>query len=333
MNSYIILDNEISISIDLQPYLVDRTHPKFDDILQALREENWDVIPELVNVAKSVEEFGKGKLVVDEANGTVKYGDEEIDHTLTVRLLKMMREGFNVTPLTNFIDRLMKNPSMKARRELYTFLDFGKMPITPDGYFIAYKSVNDDYTSMFDSKTDNTPGAFLSMSRSKVDDRSSNTCSYGLHFCSHSYLSAYRGARIVVLKVDPADVVSIPTDYNNTKGRACRYAVIGELTEEERTKAQGGESVWDQSVNNTYEDRDVDPEGDELEEASEDYQDGYRDGYTNARKRPDAGPDIIEEDLEHAMKHDENGEYIDYLAGHIRGYKDGVRHKRKVRFA
>ena len=33
----------------------------------------------------------------------------------------------------------------------------------------------------------------------------------------------------MVLKINPADVVSIPTDYNDAKGRACRYEVIDEI--------------------------------------------------------------------------------------------------------
>ena len=36
-------------------------------------------------------------------------------------------------------------------------------------------------------------------------------------------------SRTMILKINPADVVSIPTDYNNSKGRTCRYEVIGEL--------------------------------------------------------------------------------------------------------
>lgn len=36
-------------------------------------------------------------------------------------------------------------------------------------------------------------------------------------------------ARTVIVKINPRDVVSIPTDYDNSKGRACRYEVIGEL--------------------------------------------------------------------------------------------------------
>jgi hypothetical protein len=44
-----------------------------------------------------------------------------------------------------------------------------------------------------------------------------------------SYLNHFGGARTVIVKVNPRDVVSIPSDYNGAKGRTCRYEVIGEL--------------------------------------------------------------------------------------------------------
>jgi hypothetical protein len=69
------------------------------------------------------------------------------------------------------------------------------------------------------------------MERNAVDDDQNRTCSSGLHFCSKDYLDHFGGSdsRTVILKINPADVVSIPADYNATKGRACRYEVIGEL--------------------------------------------------------------------------------------------------------
>ena len=42
-------------------------------------------------------------------------------------------------------------------------------------------------------------------------------------------MSSFGGARIVVLKIDPSDVVSIPSDYNNSKGRTAKYQVVDEL--------------------------------------------------------------------------------------------------------
>jgi hypothetical protein len=67
------------------------------------------------------------------------------------------------------------------------------------------------------------------MERHEVNDNKDITCSSGLHFCGMSYLSHFGGERTVIVKINPADVVSIPSDYNEAKGRACRYEVIGEL--------------------------------------------------------------------------------------------------------
>jgi len=53
--------------------------------------------------------------------------------------------------------------------------------------------------------------------------------STGLHFCSRSYLGRFGGSNIMVLKIHPKDVVSIPTDYDDAKGRCCKYEVIGQI--------------------------------------------------------------------------------------------------------
>jgi uncharacterized protein YerC len=37
------------------------------------------------------------------------------------------------------------------------------------------------------------------------------------------------GNHLMVVKVNPRDVVSIPSDYNNAKGRACEYLIYDEI--------------------------------------------------------------------------------------------------------
>jgi hypothetical protein len=108
-------------------------------------------------------------------------------------------------------------------------LEKGGMPITPDGYFLAYKKVRANYKDCHSGTMDNSVGKTVSMERNAVDDNRENECSHGLHFCSESYLSQFGGDRIMILKINPRDVVSIPKDYQNAKGRACSYEVIGEL--------------------------------------------------------------------------------------------------------
>jgi hypothetical protein len=127
---------------------------------------------------------------------------------------------------------LMANPSARAVSELYGFLEKGGMPITPDGYFLAYKKVRANYKDCHSGTMDNSVGKVVQMERNAVNDDKDITCSHGLHFCSRSYLDHFGGDRIVIVKINPADVVSIPSDYNDAKGRACRYEVIGELAGE-----------------------------------------------------------------------------------------------------
>jgi len=112
---------------------------------------------------------------------------------------------------------------------LYGFLEKNRLPITGDGHFLAYKKVRDNFMDVYTGTMDNSVGKFVEMERNQVNDDKNQTCSAGLHFCSESYLNHFGGERTVIVKINPRDVVSIPTDYDNAKGRACRYEVIGEV--------------------------------------------------------------------------------------------------------
>lgn len=169
------------------------------------------------------------------------------------KALEFAAQNIDVKPLMRFIARCANNPSFRAVKELYGFLEYGSMPLTPDGCFLAYKRVRDNYRDVYSNTVDNNVGAVVSMPRNQVDDNSENTCSYGLHFCSFEYLSHFSGSRIMVLKIDPADVVSIPQDYNNTKGRCAKYTVVGEQELPERWKSP---VIYD--YDEDYEDEDED---------------------------------------------------------------------------
>jgi hypothetical protein len=146
----------------------------------------------------------------------------------------MVGDGFEPQPMINFIENLYRNPSHTAVNELFLFLDKAQLPITADGYFIAYKIVKNDYKDIYSGKMDNSVGNIVSMPRNEVDDKRENTCSKGLHFCSRDYLDSYGSSnrdddRCLLVKIDPAEVVSIPSDYDNAKGRTWRYEVVGEV--------------------------------------------------------------------------------------------------------
>jgi hypothetical protein len=185
-------------------------------------------------------------------------------------MIQMLQEGFSVEPMVNFMENLYKNPSHRAVTELYGFLEKNNLPITPDGYFLAYKKVRGDYKDCHTGTMDNSVGQVVEMERYEVNDNKDQTCSTGLHFCGQSYLSHFGGERTVIVKINPADVVSIPSDYNEAKGRACRYEVIGEIGGETADKA------FDAPVQSNASNNIAKPV---TKTGSTDFYKGYTDGY------------------------------------------------------
>lgn len=164
--------------------------------------------------------------------GLARYKDTVLPASLSVRLIDMAREGFDLAPMKRFVDNLLENPSNKVLLRLFEFLEFGKMALTDDGCFVAYKKVQGNYRDIHSGRFDNSVGQVLRIPRNAVDDNMEATCSHGLHVCSFDYLSHFgssSGDHVMVCKVNPKDVVAIPPDYNNTKMRVCAYEVIGEV--------------------------------------------------------------------------------------------------------
>lgn len=368
MNSFIFTVNELTVVVNNVPYTIGRDHPRFDDVLQAVRESRFEDVPEMVNIAKAVQRFGNTLVEVDENEGVIRYNGTVLHNTLTDRIIWMMRDGFDVKPFVLFVENLMRNPSKRAVDELYTFMEYGKLPITEDGCFLAYKRIRGNYMDVHSGTCLNKPANLLradeansmpylrvgrdrnvtvelvdgvttlSMPRNRVQENSQITCSDGLHFCSLEYLKNFTGERIVIMKINPADVVSIPADYNNTKGRCCKYQVVGEY-EGSMTDPAFAKSV----VNSDGSDYEVSEE--EISEDHRNYDDGYNDGVIDAS---DDSNDLryASEDLLDAERHDDpDVEYIrgyldgvneiltaeevevsgDYIEGYVKGHKEGRR--------
>ena len=228
--NYIYTNKSVSLFINGEQKTINESHPRFKQIIEAIKADNEKLVLELLDVKRQIETFGKGAVTF--VNGVVSYKGTPIDSYLTQKIVQLQREGFTIKPLLAFLENLMENPSYRARKELYGFLEHGKLPITEDGYFIAYKKVGQDYKDLWSRTFDNSVGAIAEMPREDVDDDSGNTCSAGLHFASREYMSGYGAGssnKVMALKINPKDVVSIPRDYNNTKGRCCRYEVLEEL--------------------------------------------------------------------------------------------------------
>ena len=242
---------KISAIIDGTAYTVNTDHPNYQKALDAVRKSDWEAFLDCVDLSRKVRDYVHNHSNVEIKDGIVVFDGEPIHNTLTKRIISFMQQDLPFIPLMNFLCNLMDNPSKRAVDELYDFLDVGELPITEDGHFLAFKNVKADYTDIHSGKFNNTVGSICEMKRNQVDEDKDRTCSYGLHFCSIAYLPHFsdsNGGHTMIVKINPKDVVAIPADYNNTKGRCCRYEVVGEYTENWREKIGRGENGWDSDL-------------------------------------------------------------------------------------
>ena len=75
------------------------------------------------------------KLYLREDQSTPIYG------YLAKKIIEFIEEGYPVEYLINFWKNCLANPRQDAVNELFEFLESNKIPITPEGTFIAYKKV------------------------------------------------------------------------------------------------------------------------------------------------------------------------------------------------
>lgn len=232
MNSYIITSDAITVFTAGRSFTVTDDHPKYKEVLEAIKAKDFETIPALADYRVALNKVAPNRVVID--NNQVLLDGKPVHPVIAQRILNQAHLGLSIENLSNFLIRLEENPSSSAREELYLWLETSKLPINEDGTFLAYKVVRDDYKDKYTGTMDNSVGAEPSMPRRDVDDDRRRTCSRGLHFCSLDYLNAYGrmgSDRVMILEVDPANVVSIPNDYGNKKGRAWTYKVVAEYNE------------------------------------------------------------------------------------------------------
>jgi hypothetical protein len=226
---FIIQGSNVTVVIDGKPHTVAKTHVSYQKVVDAIKTGDWDAVKQVIDPVKVVLNYGRGNISIQ--GYQLYWKGEPFAGVLATRMIAMLEEGFSIEPMVLFMENLMKNPSKRSVDELYGFLEKNNLPLTPDGYFLAYKKVRPDFKDIHSGTMDNSPGRIVEMERNQVDDDKDRTCSTGLHFCGLSYLGHFGSSdsRVVIVKINPADVVSIPSDYNGAKGRACRYEVIGEM--------------------------------------------------------------------------------------------------------
>jgi hypothetical protein len=177
---------------------------------------------------------------VDPSFGTdgdvVTRDGQSLPQRISALLMGYARNGSDaLSALVRFVKRLDENPSKRSVDSLYDWVEANGLSLNADGHIVAYKGVTNDSKSIHSGtafvngtkhvgQIPNAIGDVITMPRNQVQDDPSIGCHTGLHVGSHGYASSF-GSRLLTVTVDPADVVSVPTDCGAAKMRVCRYTV------------------------------------------------------------------------------------------------------------
>lgn len=274
-------DKNLTLVVDGEMYTATNTHPNWDAILKGLLTEDESIV-DLFDVAQTVSKrFEPLTERVSVKNGKVYFDGDEINRAETRQIVRFLNDGVEYwEPLVNFLEKVQTNPNEHSREQLYSWLDKHDFPLTEDGDIIAYKGVKvlDDgsYVSIshgravvngeeFNGAIPNSIGSVVEMPRSEVHHDPATGCSRGLHAGSWDYASDFAQGAVLTVRINPRDVVSVPTDCDWAKVRVCRYVVEG-VTDTEWDKA-----LW--SVDYDEDDYEDDDEWGELEEDTPVYND------------------------------------------------------------
>lgn len=265
-------DVEASITSDAESYADAVAY------LSSARPEDLDAdtVRALVDPRASVESYiTRVSDRVSFRGGELLFDGDPVNNSLARTIIRLASEDGSGDPskLIKFLENLMNNPSEHSREQLYDWIAPRDITITQDGHFLAYKGLRNDFTSInagpgivnsveYTGSThlDNTPGNVVEFPRSRVVADSSVGCAVGLHAGTHEYASGFSEGKLVLVKINPRDVVSVPTDCAAQKLRVCRYEVLEEV------EKKVDRVLWD--TDTTDEDLDPEYDYDDVDEAS-----------------------------------------------------------------
>jgi len=308
---YTLREDSIVVFYDGKPHSVRKGNANFALLKQALFEGRYEDVPQYLDIVKAVENFVEGDVEVKDE--VVYYNGHRLHGVVVDKLLEMLRGGLkDSSPLTNYISRLMENPSSNSVEQLYTFLGYRSLPITPDGKVLGYKGVQDDFwsntgnadTIVVQGETNerhqilNEVGATIEVKRRCVDDNKDNHCSYGLHIGSYDYANSWASSsgRLLLVEFDPQDAVSVPDDCSYQKLRVSKYKVVADITDSrvELDKAvyEANKPIYG-SDNDCCDDESCDYDCDDYA----DDEDEGRDHLNDDDSLDDDSNDVVDEDL------------------------------------
>lgn len=252
-----------------KPYNVSSAHENYAALFKAVSDgEEQKFLDSLTPEAKLARVINNApslvKADVKFVDGEVLYKAIPLAGVEVDRIKQYAKNKIPFEPILRFVENRMENPSPEALKQLYVYLELHKLPLTKDGCFLAYKAVRRDWMDKYSGTVSNHIGAKPNMKREAVDANADVHCSKGLHVGALAYSGPggwywSNGDRVVICKINPRDVISVPNDHNGQKMRVCEYEVVAEY-EYDLTEAlyDNGRVMTKTDLEEEYDDEDND---------------------------------------------------------------------------
>ena len=230
------------------PISIGSTHPLFDEIRDGVKDKRLSIedIMSMVDMsAAASQHFDRISDRVTVSSGQVFFDGDAVHSLLAehiVRCLDAKLEDWR--PLVKFMEKLALNPSEHSREQLYGWLSKRAFTITADGDFIAYKGVRADDTEGFVSINHgpaivNGVAVNGAVPNPPRRDRRAGALERRLQPGRRLRLrpsrrqlrvrAQFAAGGLLKVKVNPRDVVSVPTECDWQKMRVCRYEVLEQI--------------------------------------------------------------------------------------------------------
>lgn len=238
-------------------------HPNWAGILKGVEAGDPKAI-DLFDITKAVaRRFARLSTRITASDNRLYHDGDEVDNSLARKILEFIEAGLfeeKAEPLLKFMEKAYDNPEEHSRKQLFDWLERHDFSINEDGDILGYKAVNPrpvpgtndlaDHGHLYQSITSgankvvvdgfeytgNVPqsiGSVVEIPRSDVIFDPTEGCAAGLHVSNFRYANWFRehgrgtwNAVILLVAVNPRDVVSVPTESDWEKIRVRAYRVV-----------------------------------------------------------------------------------------------------------
>lgn len=237
----VLNDSLIIINTNSQTFTYYNNHKNFSEIKEiasqivktsSCTEKQFSDLKSFSSMKEKLITWGNGHISV--INNQIYYKDELIDNVLSKFILHLIdKKDKTLQYWCNFLDTIQNCSSSHVYDRLFLFISQNDLAVSKDGKSVfAWKIIRNDYKDKYTGTIDNSVGQYVSMPAHKVTSDPNIHCSSGLHVASLDYLrSCYASYvdRLIIVKVNIDDIISIPNDYQGSKIRVKSYSVIKEV--------------------------------------------------------------------------------------------------------